>query len=181
MKISSNFSKFWRPETLNRILPARLRPLASDYYQSFKSAAQLAYEKPVKAFVIGSSIPLIFKLNGLVPSPRDFKDELIKAHNSLIILSPSNRNKKSEAFIKDLCHSLDLQQLKIVNFCFFFNIILKSDNSEDLCLYGTNLNTKYATLGWSEYIKAQWEKIVDVSILNRWLILEKHVKNCDVT
>lgn len=151
-----------------------LKLVYSDYRTVFFDVLKESREKPLKACLYGGSILTSYYLWRTNPDFNDFEQQLINAHNDLVITPESIRNENSYQYISYL---QNLQKQKILRRfnCVLISVIYHADFSPECALYEKTC----------DYLKPsyiQWfrERIIDVGFAGSYKIIAKKMIDYDI-
>lgn len=151
-----------------------VRNVYLDYKEVFIDIKQKAQQRPWKASAYGASILFMINLFRTNENLKSYQDEVVSATNKLIAVADGSRNRKSNQYIRQVCRLNCEGVLREIDLG-FSTIIYKSNASSELGLY--RATCKYLEPTLEEFFK---ERIVDLSILGHWLILELKMTDYDI-
>lgn len=151
-----------------------LKNIYLDYYEVFKDVQKSVKAKPVRASLYGTSILLVLNLFRTNQDLRSYNGEIISACNRVGAVIEKSRNPVSNEFVQKVgelnCQGL-LRQVDLG----FSTLVYRDECRPELALF--RYNCSYLKPSILEYLK---ERIVDFSLLGRWLILEQKMRDYDI-
>lgn len=151
-----------------------LRTVWLDYYEVLKEVRRDACNKPLKASAYGIATIFVINLFRTNEGLKSYSAEIVSACNRVGSVVDKCRNPTSKEFVQNIgelhCQGL-LRQLDLG----FSTLIYKADSNQDIALYRYNCSHLRPSL--KEFIH---ERLVDLGIQGRWLILESKMKNYDI-
>jgi len=168
------------------VLPARLKGgrierlvnygqnVLKDYRQAIQDTYTDAIEKPRKSYVYLSLIGLLTYLYKTNPESNSFKAEVINYQNLMSLVGEPIRNVDCYNYLNNL-NDLDNQRLLEKFNLLFLTIFVRKEFSSNLKIYPANC--KYLQPSYLDYLS---NRIVDVGIANKWILLDKKLKDFDV-
>lgn len=144
-----------------------------DYKEVFTGLARGCYDRPSRPLVLGiitGTIGYIWYQN---PDEKSFNTELQQCSNAISLLSRLTRNPSSELHVDRLLHLRNEDLLTYVSFGLFSLIIRR--NTNDIC-NNYDYTCQHLQPGFWTY----YDKIEDVGLFKKWLILDKKMIDYDV-
>lgn len=145
-----------------------------DYRQAFEDTVTDAKNNRKKATFYLSLIGLTTYLYKTNPPPNSFKSELVNYQNLMSTIGEPIRNPVCYNYLDEL-NCLDSQRrLHKLNFL-IFTVFLREDFDPKIKIY--EATCKYLQPSYLDYLS---NRIVDIGIANRWILLERRLKDFDI-
>ena len=168
-----NQALFPQFESLKHGRLAKVYHLVRDYKAVANAAVKYARDRPIKFLSQLGIVGLATYGWNQRPNMQCYSDQLFKSSNDLLQVSSLIRNKKTDAYVRDLITSYYHNRLVCKNLG-LFSVIIQNDFPEDCDSYDKNCY----------YVQPRWtklhERIVDIGLLGRWFILEKAMVDYDI-
>lgn len=151
--------------------------VATDYKEALKELKQSCREKPLKASIIGSAFISAWYANRHNPDEKSFNDLLVKVNNDLTMVSELCRNNTSMQHQFEIVRAQNAGVLRHWNLG-LFSIIWRDNYNTD---FGhVKAKCKYLTVGYTDILFNERERIVDVGFLDNWWFTNKAMEEYDV-
>lgn len=145
-----------------------------DYRQAVLDTYNDSLQNRRKAFTYLSLIGALTYLYKTNPHPNSFKNELINHQNLMSITGEPIRNAKCYSHLDDLNNLHNQRLLRKINLL-FLTVYVRSEFSDQLKIY--QANCKYLQPSYLDYLR---NRIVDIGIANRWILLNRKLKDFDI-
>lgn len=168
------------------VLPARLKGgriermvnygknVLIDYRQAMRDIYTDSLANKPKAATYFSLIGLLTYLYKTNPHPNSFRNDLLNYQNLMALISEPIRNSNCYSHLHDL-NTLDNQRrLHRINLI-FLTVLVREEFSANLSVF--EANCKYLQPTYLDYLT---NRIVDIGIANKWILLEQKLKDFDI-
>jgi hypothetical protein len=145
-----------------------------DYRDALIESGKKMVKHPIKTIFYSSTAYLLFYAYHTMPSFNSYKNDLIAFQHQELLTSSLIRHRKIEIYLDTIEQLLARDQIHFVD-CYLFSLIIyrsqhrSKDNSykfyENTCSY---LHLKRNA------------RIIDIGIFNRWLILNRQLRQADI-
>lgn len=150
------------------------RGVFGDYREALIEVRQSAQKKPGKAVAMTSTALTLLYLNRHNPNERSFRDQFILYNQELMMVPRSIRNKESEKQQDSIARCYNQGLIRRWNLG-IFSIMWRDNFSDDCGLAASQCSyLKPGYLGFKD-------RIVDIGILDRWLIMNEKMKDFDIS
>ena len=156
------------------ILEKLIIQLAEDYKRSTVDFAKDFRSKPFKSGLYLSLLAAGIQLARTAPTEGNFYDCILQYSNDLNMLSATNRSAKCNDHIKQLVQDFNNGEIRHLNFI-IFTLIWVDKYGKDVDLFPARC--RYTNVGRFE----MFNRVVDIGIANRWLMLKHKMANFDVS
>ena len=150
-----------------------LRVIFLDYVEVGKDVARGTLQRPIRSILYGLIGGLVITAWRKNPDYASFENDVLEYSNELSLCSKPLRNPRAQAYIERLIGLKSDGYLRHISFGVFSIMILRSvspscKNYHEVCPY---LQPRL----WTVY-----ERVVDVGVWGKWLLLERHMVDFDV-
>ena len=147
--------------------------MADDYKAVAQETFQDITSGSIKAAVYLSGLVTLGLLHKANPTERDLESVLMESAHDLSLVGSSIRSREADEFVDKLCSARRDGNLHHTNLG-IFSLVWISEHRDELDLY--RAKCKHTNLPWY-----QWhEKVVDIGILGKFMILNRLMKDYDV-
>ena len=150
------------------------KQLGLDYRQVVVDTLAECRQRPVKAGLYLSGLSSLGWLYHTNPTFNSFEDTLLTHQSDMCTVGEAVRNTAAYNHLYNLTDLQKEQRLQQINFA-FFSVIFRRDFEEQMGIY--KANCEYLKPSYLEYVT---DRVVDVGILGRWIILSKKMQDFDV-
>ena len=147
---------------------------ALDYRDALTESGKNAIKRPIRAIVYSSTACLLFRAYHTMPSFNSYTNELIDIRQQQMLTSSLIRNKKIELYFDTIEQLLAREQIHFVD-CYLFSLIIyrSQHHSKDKSHRVYENNCSHLHLKRNA-------RIIDIGIFNRWLILNRQIRQADI-
>ena len=149
----------------------------TDYKEALKELGQSCRERPIKASMIGATILSALYANRHNPDEKSFNDLLVNINNDLTMVSDLCRNNSSTQHQFEVVRAQNAGVLRYWNFGIFSIIWKDNYNSE---FSHVKARCKYLTVGYTDVLFKERERIVDIGFLGNWWYTNKAMEEYDI-
>ncbi|GFN80167.1 mitochondrial import inner membrane translocase subunit tim29 [Plakobranchus ocellatus] len=147
--------------------------VANDYKVVAQETFQDVTSGSIKAASYLSGLVALGVLHRANPTKRDLETVLMESAHDLSLVGESIRSEKADEFVDKLCSAQRDGRLHYTSLG-ILSLVWISEQRDGLDLY--TAKCKHTNLPWY-----QWhEKVVDVGILGKFMVLDKNMKDYDV-
>ena len=170
----------------NLVLPERLKGgriermvnygknVLTDYRQAIQDIYTDSLQNKPKALTYFGLVGLLTYLYKTNPHPSSFKNEVISYQNLMALISEPIRNSNCYGYLHEL-NTLDNQRrLHRINLI-FLTVLVREEFSANLSVF--EANCKYLQPSYLDYLT---NRIVDIGIANKWILLDRNLKDFDI-
>ena len=150
------------------------KSVLNDYRQAIKDSYEDSLENRTKTYCYLSLIGLFTYLYKTNPSPNSFESELINYQNIMSTIGEPIRNANCYSHLNELNDLDNKRMLSKINLL-FLTIFIRKEFSSNLKIYPANC--KYLQPTYLDYLT---DRIVDIGIANRWILLNRKLKDFDI-
>ena len=149
----------------------------TDYKEAIKELGQSCRERPIKASIIGATCLSALYANRHNPDEKSFNDLLVNINNDLTMVSDLCRNNSSTQHQFEVVRAQNAGTLRYWNLG-LFSIIWKDNYNSD---FGhVKARCKYLTVGYTDILFKERERIVDIGFLGNWWYTNKAMEEYDI-
>ena len=149
----------------------------TDYKEALKELGQSCRERPIKASMIGATILSALYANRHNPDEKSFNDLLVNINNDLTMVSDLCRNNSSTQHQFEVVRAQNAGTLRYWNLG-LFSIIWRDNYNSD---FGhVKARCKYLTVGYTDILFNERERIVDIGFLGNWWYTNKAMEEYDI-
>jgi hypothetical protein len=147
---------------------------ALDYRDALIESGKKAIQRPIRTIIYSSTAYLLFHAYHTMPSFNSYKNDLIDFQHQQMLTSSLIRNKKIEIYFDTIEQLLAREQIHFVD-CYLFSLIIYRSQyrSKDNSYKPYENNCSYLHLKRNA-------RIIDIGIFNRWLILNRQIRQADI-
>ena len=152
--------------------------VATDYREAIREFGQSCKEKPIKTVFLGSIASALWYANRHNPNERSFNEMLIDVNHDLTLVPESHRNNHSTQHQIDILRAKNAGLLRYWNFL-FFSIMWQDNYAPEFAHYKSKC--KYLTVGYTDVLFRETDRILDIGFLDRWWYTEKAMEDYDIS
>lgn len=145
-----------------------------DYRQAIRDIYTDSLANKPKAATYFSLIGLLTYLYKTNPHPNSFKNELITHQNLMTLIGEPIRNSNCYNYMHELNNLDNQRRLHRINLL-FLTVLVREEFSANLSVF--EANCKYLQPSYLDYLT---NRIVDIGIANRWILLGRKLKDFDI-
>ena len=145
-----------------------------DYRQAFRDIYTDSLQNKPKASTYLSLIALLAYLYKTNPHSNSFKNEVIDYQNLMVLISEPIRNSDCYRYLHELNNLENERRLHRINLM-FLTVLVRKEYSANLSVY--EANCKYLQPSYLDYLT---NGIVDIGIANKWILLDRKLKDFDI-
>jgi len=180
-KSESLRSRFQLPERLKGGRIERYtnywKGVATDYKEAIKELNQSCREKPIKTVTVGTTFLSAWYANRHNPDEKSFSELLVRVNNDLTMVSELCRNNTSAQHQFEVVRAQNAGILRHWNLG-LCSIIWRDNYSADYS--HVKSRCKYLTVGYTDILFKEPERIVDIGFLGNWWFTKKAMEEYDV-
>ncbi|KAF4527530.1 hypothetical protein B566_EDAN016264 [Ephemera danica] len=150
------------------------KTLLQDYKEVGKDSVKEIRTRPLKAFVIFSGFVFAGCSSARNPDEKSYRDSVINYATSVLLVDEKIRNINAVNYMKYVENSHNTDILRYFSFG-LFSIVYKSKHDRYSGLYEAQCS--YVQTPYLQFHK----QIVDIGFWNKWWILEREMKDYDVS
>lgn len=145
-----------------------------DYKQAFRDIYTDSLANKPKASTYLGLIAVLTYLYKTNPHPNSFKNEVVNYQNLMAIIGEPIRNVECYSYLHELNNLENERRLQRINLL-FLTVLVRREFSANLSVY--EANCKYLQPSYLDYVTS---RIVDIGIADKWLLLDRKLKDFDI-
>lgn len=149
----------------------------TDYSVAMKELGQSCREKPMKTAMVGTTILSAWYANRHNPDEESFRNMMAEINNEITLVPELTRNKQSTKHQLDIVRAHNAGLLRHWNLG-LFSILWKDNYSTDFSHFKSKC--KYLTVGYTDILFHERERIVDIGFLDCWWYTKKAMLDHDI-
>jgi hypothetical protein len=150
------------------------KQFALDYRDALIESGKKAVKHPIKTIFYSSTAYLLFHAYHTMPSFNSYKNDLLAFQQQQLLTSSLIRNKQIEIYLDTIEQLLAHDQIHFVD-CYLFSLIVYRSQ------YRSKENAYKLYENNCSYLHLKRNaRIIDIGIFNRWLILNRQLRQADI-
>jgi hypothetical protein len=150
------------------------KQLAADYKQAAVDAVQDCRDRPYRSGLFATLAGSMYVLGRTNPSYNGFEDNLLTWQSDMCTVGDQVRNPAAYEHLLELSHLASQRQLKRLDLgvC---TLVFRQDDDPSVATFAATCS--YLKPSYWQYLS---ERVVDVGIFNRWIVLDRQLIDFDV-